>query len=183
MMNAQKRVLETQAEKNQAEAEKTRGADTESVKAQTESILQGIDNQRWQVESTKLDVALKRIQEHREGESLEDAIDTIEYNAKIALRQLGIISNDKQISDATIQDKISQVKAEAIQAGLQNLATKAGITKTEAEIKKIAADIVQNQQKIDIEQFKANMQAAFPGVSQTLGRAFNDGIESLFKLL
>lgn len=176
-------LMKSQANKNNVDAAKTAGVDTTKTQAEIENIQQGIDNQRWSVELMKLDKAIKEIQRYTQEQTIQDQIETIRYNARIAAQQLNIIASDAKVQGATIDERINIIKQEAINKTIEAMVMKAGINKTTEEIKQISAEIQQNWQKLSIEQFKANFEAKFPGIGQTLGRAFNDGIESIFKVL
>ncbi len=55
--------------------------------------------------------------------SQTDRLDYITFQADTAMRNLKIIANDQQVSDATIQDKIKIVQRTAIAAMLENTLT------------------------------------------------------------
>lgn len=151
LMNAQKRVLETQAEKNEAEALKTKGVDTqesvqrmEESKTRIDALLQGIDNAKQQNTIQKLEITLKNMENFERQASQEDRLDYIEYQTKIAAKQLKLLTNEGTISDATMNDKIKIVAHNAINAALQNINLQATTRKTEQEISNIAQNIMMN---------------------------------------
>lgn len=196
LMEAQKRVLESQAALNNAQATKTAGVDTEKAGSEIDLLKQGLDNERWKYEILKLEKAMLNIQVHKEGDTLDEQIDTIEYNMKIAARQLEIISNDAKVSSATVDEKIKIVQAEAIGAVLKNEAARAGITLTEEQTKALKqtvkqawektmqgwTELDQGQQKIAIEKFKAEVQASNPTLHQVGGKILNDAIENAVRI-
>jgi len=142
LLQAQKRVLETQADKNAAEAQKTSGIDTAGVKqsitesqTRVDSLLQGIDNARQQHEIQKLEITLKNIENYEKQATQSDRMDYIEYQTKIAMKQLDNVTAEAFINKSTVQQKIDIIRAEAIGAILKNELTKTqtGIGKTQTE--------------------------------------------------
>lgn len=170
LMEAQKKVLESQAELNTADAEKTKGVDTESTRQDIENKFQTLQNLRQDFEGKKLDLTMKNIENFEKQASQEDRLDYIEYQAKIAQKQMQLLGNQKQISDATIQDNIKQIKAEAVGAILKNILTQSQTDKTKSDIqvnnqtiRKMANDIMLNWDRLsnenkEIEIKKALMQ-------------------------
>lgn len=134
LLGSQKRVLDTQAEKNAAEATKIAGTDTKESQTRIESLMQGIDNARQQHEIQKLEITLKNIENYEKQASQEDRLDYIEYQTKIAGRQLTIVSNEANLSTETLENKIKIVALDAIGAALRNIQTKTQTTKTESDI-------------------------------------------------
>lgn len=149
LIKAQAEVLESQAEKNKVEATKTAGVDTEQTKANIESIWQGIDNARQAHTLQKLEITMKNIENFEKQASQEDRLDYIEYQTKIALKQLNLVTNEAKISGATIPDRIQQIKAESIGAILKNMLTEAQTSLTNEQIKKIANEILLNWDKLE----------------------------------
>lgn len=196
LIEAQKKVLETQADKNQAEADKTRGVDTEAQVATIDNLKQGLDNARSQNDLLRIDLALKRLEQYKGNESIDDQIREIEYNARTAVEHFRSAAAEAKMNEATIQDRINLIKNEAIGAAIRNTLTTAQIGKTQAEINKIATEIqqkwieitqkgislTQEQQKINIEKFKAEIQATYPDIWKVGGKVLQDGIEALEKL-
>lgn len=140
LLSAQKDVLETQADKNKAEADKTRGVDTAAAEQSIEQMAQTTDNLRLQHQLQKVDLTIKNIDAYEKQASQEDRLDYIEYNTKKIARELALLQNQTDISDATKQDTIKQIQAEAIGAILRNGLTTAQTNATTNQIN------VQNQQ-------------------------------------
>lgn len=197
LMDAQRQVLESQARLNNVEATKKAGVDTAKGQSEIELLKQGLDNERWKYEILKLEKALLNIQVHKEGDTLDEQIDTIEYNTKIAARQLDIITADATVSQATVSEKIKIVQAEAIGAVIKNEAARAGITLTEEQTKALKETVkqgwektfqgwqglTQEQQKIKIDAFKADVEARFPGIGQVIGKQTQDAIDRIARIL
>lgn len=148
LMDKQADVLESQANLNNVEAKKKSGVDTDLAKSQNESILQGVDNLRQDYELKKLDITLKNIQNYEQQASQHDRLDYIEYQTKTALRQWQLLGNEKKISDATISENISRIKAEALGAILDNTLKQENISKTREEIKSVAQHLMIDWDKL-----------------------------------
>ena len=151
LMKAQEEVLTTQAEKNKAEATKTSGVDTTETKTRIDSLLQGIDNARQQYEIQKLDITLKNIENFEKQASQSDRLDYIEYQTKIALKQLDNVTSEAFINKATIKQKIDIIKQEAIQAILKNELTQHQIQLTDQQRKSLAEQILLNWDKLSVD--------------------------------
>lgn len=143
LMQAQQKVLETQADKNQAEATKIRGVDTQETEARIDTLLQGVDNARQQYEITRLEITLKNIENYEKQASQKDRLGYIQYQTEIAAQQLKSATAGAQIDQATIQKKIEIIRQTAIGAALRNELTQAQTDKTRS-------DIAVNQQQINM---------------------------------
>lgn len=158
MQQAQIKVLESQAEKNTVEAKKTAGIDTDIAGQQYDNLRQAFDN-------TKLEMTMKNIENYEKQASQGNRLDYIEYQAKTAMYQTGIIANEKQISDETVTAQTNRIKAESIGAVLKNELTKSQTNKTnsdiqvnQATINKMVQGIMQDWDKLDQENQKIRIQ-------------------------
>lgn len=191
LLKAQKEVLETQAQKNKAEADKTAGIDTTVATSQNESILQGVDNLRQDYELKKLDVTLKNITNYEQQASQGDRLRYIATQTQTAIQQLGILGNDKKISDATVQDNIKRIKAEAIGSVLdnvlkqsQNVKITADTQLTREQYKKIANDIMLNWDQLSNEQKKTEIQKQLMNWTTDPNReAIQQGVQTLNSII
>ena len=120
LLPQQKDLLEAQTDKTKAEADKTKGVDTAEAETRILSLAQGIKNQKAQQRLTRIQGNLAEIEEDIKLGSYEDVLSTIKHTAGQAEKTLGIMSNDKEISDATKQDKIDLVEGELIGLGIAN---------------------------------------------------------------
>lgn len=189
LLKAQKDLLVSQAEKNRAETTKTAGVDTTEGQTRIQMLEQGIDNARQKYEIGKLEMTLKNIENFEKQATQENRLDYIEYQTRMAMKQLEMVENEAYISSGTINDKIKIIQQEAIGAAIKNELTKAQVTATTEQINKMAQDILQgwrtidiNERKLALDKFSKELEANFPGISQTMGRVLNDAVESIFKL-
>lgn len=142
LMEAQRKLIEAQTTKTNAEVPKTQ--------AETESITQGITNQKTQN-------ALMQAQTMATQTNTEN----VQTQTKLIEDQIMIMDNDVAISNATREDKIRQIRAEATGAILTNEATKMGIQVDKATIQKMAQDIAQGWTGLDIKAKEQKIQQAF----------------------
>jgi hypothetical protein len=138
-----------QAEKLRADAEKTKGVDTAETIAKTNSLTQGIENQKAEETLTKLQSNWQEVENHIKTESAENSIDIIEYTAEQSYEKLGIMRNEKIISNETYKDKIKIVQENAINANLQNVLTRSQINLNEEKVNQITQKILQDWQSLD----------------------------------
>lgn len=134
-MAAQTELLKSQAKKTDIEANKIGGVDTKESEARTENIWQNTDNLRQSHQLQKLEITMKNIENFEKQSSQDDRLDYIEYQTKLAERQMKMAGNDLKISDATINDNIKKIKTEAIGAVLKNILTQSQTNKTISDIR------------------------------------------------
>ena len=85
MVEAQKEVLESQADLNRANAEKARGVDTELAGQQIKSLAQGIEESKAKTKLTEADEVVKRMQAYYEGETMEARVKGTQAEAETAI--------------------------------------------------------------------------------------------------
>jgi len=107
MQAAQIRNLDANTKLTEVEAGKKAGVDTKLGETQISSLLQGIESAKSKQALTEVETALASIKEHIAGATQNIEISKIIHGAEI-------VANDAEISTATKEDKIRQIKAEAI---------------------------------------------------------------------
>ena len=133
-------MMKATIEKTQAETQNIQ-ADTankpltgQNIEAQTDLLAQELDNKREDYQIKRLQQTMINMQNFEQQATQEDRMDYIEYQTKIAMKQLSLIANQTTISNATILDQINRIHAEAIGAALQNELTRAQTGKTKSDI-------------------------------------------------
>lgn len=181
LKSAQVEMLKSQAEKNIADAEKTKGVDTDEGKARIENLQQGVKTAKAQEAWLKVETDLKAIEQYEKIASQEDRLDYIKYYTKQALHNASIAENEEWLSSETKKNKRDIIRANAIQGFLQNELTKENITKTKEEVREITnrinqkwMEISQTANKMDIEKFKAEIEAEFPTTGKAIGKALTE---------
>ncbi|UIB81443.1 DNA pilot protein [Flyfo microvirus Tbat2_116] len=190
LMMAQKKVLETQAEKNQAEANKTAGVDTEEAKTRIDSLTQGIDNQKAQKDLIDAQRRVADLEFVIKDATLQEQAEYIRVQTKRATAELRTELVEAKVSEGTINSKILLIKEEAIGAGIINALNRAKIAVEKATVYKIIESVKQEWTKIGqtdkqiaIQAFTAEMQANYPGIDKVIGRGLDDLGEELYKLM
>lgn len=203
MLQAQKDVLESQAEKNRADAAATAGVETDLKRTQITSLSQGIENAKAAAELTKADTYLRNLQGTFTAKSMDDNLDQIAWNVRQAERQVQLAEQEVYIGQNTINEKIDIIRKEAIGAGLRNILTKAQTGLTNAQTGKVASDIRVNEAQISkwseeiaiqwasldrqerelkIKDFEAELKEKQPGILNVLGGRLNEFIENIYNL-
>lgn len=194
MTIANMRLIESQARKNNAEADKIAGVDTEKTSTEIKSLTQGIENQKQQEMLTKVQTRLTELQGDLTSGSMEDVLDRLHWEANKTMSEASTALTEAYVSNAIREEKINIIKQEAIYGVLKNVLTKAQTEKTHSDIKvndqqiknmseKIMQDwhtVTQGDTKNAIEKFKAEVGANYPNLLNTVGRGFDDLIELIF---
>lgn len=166
MMPAQVRLLEAQARNLDADTAKKSGVETQLGNTTIEKLKADTSN-------TKVKTALDKLQLHINEITQEDVTDIMSLNAQKIQQEVFQLQNATDISDTTKQTVIQTVKQAYINAQMQEMAIKAGIKLTEAQINKLAADIEQRGWELAIQEFKAEIEANQPGINETVGGMIN----------
>lgn len=142
LLKAQKENIQADTANKQATTTKTAGVDTKSgeqsiseSKTRQQLLEQGIDNERQKFEIGKLEITLKNIENFEKQATQADRMDYIEYQTKIAMKQLDNITTEAFLNKQTVNDKIKIIRQEAIGAILRNALTQAQTDKTLSDIK------------------------------------------------
>lgn len=141
MIAAQIELTRAQTEKTKAEAQNVPKTG-ENIEASTANLLQGVQNAKAQEILTTIQGEIAEIQRN---------IDATTMNARVSqiLTQTKILANEENIGTATVQDKIKQIKAEAVEAVLQNWLTKAETqnVKAQTEVHKQQPELILQQRR------------------------------------
>lgn len=139
-----------------------------NIEASTQSITQGIENQQTQNALMKAQTAATNIN-----------AENTQTQTKVIEDQIQLLDRDVEISNATKEDKIRQIKAESVNSILTGESIKAKINVDNAQIEKMSQDIAQGWENVNINKFKAQIEANFKGIGQVAGNL----IEQIFKAI
>ena len=109
-MDAQRRLIEAQTQNVQADTAKKTGVDTQEAEMRIKDIAQGIGNKQAAARLTGLQADLAEVELMIEQGTAQDAMDTIRYVARKMGQELTILENNKEISEATKDEKITLLK-------------------------------------------------------------------------
>ena len=87
----------------------------------TASILQGIKNAKAEEKLLEANAKLKELSFYKESQTMNDVINGIRNQVEIQAETLESLKMQNEITQATLQDKIQQIKGEAIQIFLVNI--------------------------------------------------------------
>lgn len=195
LLDAQKKVLESQANLNNVEAAKKSGVDTRASEQQITESAGRLDklkaettNEQVRKEILEYEKANLHLQNYFLKETQEDRLREIQYNASIAFRKLGLLENDLIKSGSTLHDEIDIIRQNAIGAALHNELTQEGIQVQKAQVQKWAQEIAQGwsklsqtEREVKAKEFEAELKAMYPGITNSAARIVNDAIESFFR--
>lgn len=155
LLASQKNNLDSQANKNNADADATRGVNTdvgrqniEESKARTNTLMQGYDNMRQDYEIRKLEITMKNIENFEKQASQGDRLSYIKSEAKTAMNIVDSTAAEAKIDKATVQQKITIIQEEAIGAGLRNLLTRENTYLAKEQSRAIAQSIIRDWDKM-----------------------------------
>lgn len=146
MMMAQMKVMESQADKNKAEADATRGYKAEQATAGTQEAIS-------RTEINKLEAELR-------GKSLEEQLQIIEYTREKLLGERDEAWAKGNIAQATQVDRIKLVTQELTNKAIEAIAMEKGVQLTESKITEITNSIQQKWQELNLSETKSRYEHA-----------------------
>lgn len=158
MAQAQVEVMQSQADLNKAQAEKTRGVDTAEGEARINSLTAGVENTKAQAILTGIQTEIAQVQAVVSRQTINDQMHTIENLANKSSAELSKLQLDNQLSASQMNDKIKLLRQELVNAALQATAIKENINLTKEQINKISNDILVNWGQLDVNAQNANTQ-------------------------
>lgn len=141
LLKAQKDNIEADTAAKQASANYTSGAQTAATTAQTENLLQDVENKKAQEQLTKVQTAIQQVDLGFDKASYNDRLDYITQQAR---QMTGLASQaliEANVGTMTEQTRINIVKASYIGQLLQN-------TKTSVETNSLNQSIVQSKSEV-----------------------------------
>lgn len=158
-------------------------AQKENIEADTELKKANASTSNVQTEVLKVTNELQKIDLTVNKETVWSRINEIASKA-IEQQEKGIQAGiQTEIQRETVNDNITRIKAEAINVGIQKSVMESGIEVNKAAISKMAADIAQRGQEIDIKTFEAEFKANFPGVGNVTGNLLQQMTEEINKIM
>ena len=190
LIAAQVENIKADTELKKVDAAKRAGVDTELANTQIQDLTQGIANKKAQETLTNSQDAILKNELFEKYTTQDWRFTVYEHEASKAIDEARSAMIQADVDESTRDSKIEILAQNAIGAMLDNAYKTAQISKTEAEIKKIANDILlgwaqlsNEQQKTRIQQFTAEFQANHPGVMNVLGGAIQRLANSISKPL
>ena len=138
----------SQVKLNEVQANKLSGVDTDKTKAETSSLLAGIENTNAKTELTKIETRIAKIDEWIKDRSKEDAADQIMWNSEKSMNEMNNLWREGLLSAAQYQDKVELLKKELAGKILTNELTSQLTKESKSKIDLNNADIYKKQQEI-----------------------------------
>lgn len=183
LLQAQEENIRADTELKKVDATKKAGVDTAEAGTRIQMLEQGIDNERARFQMMQVETRLKLLDEFEKISSQTDRLDYIAYQTEMAMKALEVAKNEAYISTSTINEKIKIIEAEAIGAALRNSLTEANIQVSKEQINKWKTELAQGWETIDINKFKAEIDANYPGAGEVIGKMMNTITERLGRIL
>lgn len=156
MMAAQIRQMNSQADKNEADAANTAGPQTNLQNTQAASLTQGITNQKTANDLMQIEKNIKGIETEFAAESYDDRLNMITTDLNRGKAMLQSEQAQGNVDAATVQEKIKILQQEAIASVLNNTLTEAKTKNTDASTQQILQAIQQDWENLKIQQQNAN---------------------------
>lgn len=184
LLNAQIKVLESQAKKNNAEATKTEGIDTKLGEGQLQKIIAETTNEVAKNELIKLDAEMKKIQNNIADTSQWYHIGKVEQDWLKSIEEYRSAAAKAAVDQATIDTNIKTASAELAIKMLQQKAIKKGMELTDAQMQQIDASIRTFYKDAETNRMNAesNYQNAATGVSRQQHEKFINDVANSTKL-
>lgn len=154
LMPAQVELMRAQARNLDADTAKKSGVETETGYATIEKL-------KAETTNTKVITALNKIQQQIAEVSQEDVTDALSLNAQKMQQELFQLQNQTDISNATKNTIIKTVQQNYVNAVIQGQLMKSNINVNTAQINKMAQDILQGWESLDIKSKEQRINEAF----------------------
>lgn len=166
MLEAQKKLIEANADKAKAEAENLRGQPGTIGESVIQLNTQEVKNKQAQEALTKANKYLADLQGEITSRSLEDIIDQYYWNANKSKEEASIAASQAYVDKNTREQRIALVDAQLATSVLAAGLMEAQTAKTWEEARKTANDILISQGMLEVAQRQA-------GASEVQARAAN----------
>lgn len=149
LMRAQKENIEADTANKRADIP-VKDAQVPNIQAHTQSLLQGIQSAKAQQKLTEIQTEIAGIQLNFDKDTFENRKSIINIALSKMVEEVRILENEKEISEATKDEKIKLIEQELAQTYLQQLLTKAQTAKTATEQQHIGTQIQSELQMMNI---------------------------------
>nr|WAE43721.1 MAG: DNA pilot protein [Microviridae sp.] len=151
MQIEQQKVMESQINLNNAQAEKISGHDVQNIDAQTENTQQDTQNKVAQQTLTEEQTKLASVQADIAGKTEDEAVTMIAYNLQTAMAQTTSALSNAKVDNDTINSKIKILSQQATNMAIDAMAKKQGIQVQEAQINQITQGIQQKWEELNLQ--------------------------------
>lgn len=183
LIQAQIENIKADTRSKQVNADKTEGVDTDLGRTQIESLIQGITNAKTLNEIAQFEKRIKKVDanvtEQTEPWRMENIVGLAEQASALA----DTMQVDKTIAEETKDDKIKQIRAQAIGAILGNGKLTAETWKIGQEVEQKWAEIGIHSKEQQVKEFEALIKANYPSLWNVIGGAVNDVVEGINEVM
>lgn len=165
------KLMNAQAEKATAEANKTAGVDTEKTTTEIKSLTQGISESRAKTRLIDFQADIEEYNVNLKHDTYDELVEQTKIATKNAVQGLRLLQNQADYNEKTYNERVKLVTGELLSQELTNKSLELAKDKTQAEIDQIRQNIQaskltisqgwqklsQDAQKIGIEWFNANV--------------------------
>lgn len=141
MTEAQIKLAESQANKNDAEATSIGGVQTDLAKANILQTAQNIQESQARTKAIEIANQIQSIELKIKGDTQEEVIRKIGLEMQQAAQEFDRMVRENSIGDATRQTLIDSAKANLVEIGTRIELNRVAKGRTEAEINKISAEV------------------------------------------
>lgn len=196
------KLMESQSEKNKAEATKIAGTDTKLGETQIENLTQGIENQKAVEELTKAQTILQNLNNSIADQTKDTTVYKINWEAQTAMNIAEKAFTERIITQDTKEAVVNKIKQEAISVvltnammkadiklkGIQGEALKNNIETNKAQANKWAAEIIQKDREIGQGDKKVAAELLRTGMNTEVLKHLNglygeDGMKAIEKIM
>lgn len=149
-----------------------------------------IDNLNANTEKTQAEAETQKVNLTTTKETQEATIDRAIMESLKAKEEWTKAIAESQELNRGLENRLAIISAEATGKALQNEATKMGIKVSQAQIEKMAEDVAQGWQKLNLEEkqqainkFKAEIDANYPGLGSIAGKIVDNVMERTYELI
>lgn len=151
LMDAQKRNIEADTANKQAQTKDTLG-ETNPAKAKMENLIAQTANEQAKNAILKINQETEALNLKIKSETINEAIDSATANFRKSEHELEMLVTNKAIQEETKHEIVELKRQELANMIATKSLIESNISKNEAEIEKMAADITQRAQEIAIKQ-------------------------------
>lgn len=169
------------ANKANAEATKTGGVDTTKTTTEIANLEQGIQNQKASQKLTEMQTSLTGIEYDLKNATFDDSMKILKNEAIKGDKEIYILGKQGLIVNQEAINKTQEWKLKLAGMGIENALKEQLTEESRQKIKQQWRDLeikLQNanstERANEINEFKANLSSEYPGVTNTIGKVFND---------
>lgn len=172
MMQAQIELLKSQANKNNVDAGKAAGVDTDLVNASISNIRAKTGNIQADTQLKDIDRRIKEVELDLKNATFNDVVNEIYQESKEATQQTEMIFRRNKIEKELFPEMIASTKAELASVGIKNELMRAQTANTEEGTKLTSQQITESLTKVNVmikNYMLAELQSEFSGrtISET----------------